>query len=620
MRVLAIEIYGFRGIGRSKLVLPHQLSLVGPTGSGKSTVVDALSLVLGRQRLVRNLTEHDFTGSTPRPQDRIRIVATVGGFPSNSPEDFPQWFRQDRAVVKWWAPATSSVEGQHNAQANQLCVQIGFAARFDSEVLEVEQVRYFHDDDDLVDPFMEEAVRTCPYRLLQDVGFFVLPARRTWPGTLSFGSELFRKVVTTLGGVPAERILALRDDLRNPRSPLEEDPQISRLVGRINSRLAELLPVKPRFHLRVTGTDSEAVLHALVPHYKTSDGPSLPAGRHGSGLVSLQSLVLLLELGQARQKNGESFILALEEPELHIPPGLQRRLIGEAAAVSDQVIVTTHAPRVAAFFDARSIQLLQREPLERPDDGDQLLEGRPLAPDSMVHELNALVQLYTDDRARLVEALMFPTVLVPEGRTDYEWLRLLLDVVETGERTLEGLESPAPPFGSVVGVVPTRKSAVKVTYERLRALYRNVMVLVDGDAAGDEFVRQLRECSPPPFAIVQWPQGWSIEDAVGWVLAADETAVLEEVASRLDRVSSDLGDLVRDLKNEDGRTGGLKAHYIAHEEIAGAMRRRPPCVQRAVSLLDALSRAAFGNAELGDHLEPDLDRSTAETPILRVKV
>jgi len=39
--------------------------IVGPNGSGKSTIIDAMSLVLGRTRVVRNLTEHDFYGRLP---------------------------------------------------------------------------------------------------------------------------------------------------------------------------------------------------------------------------------------------------------------------------------------------------------------------------------------------------------------------------------------------------------------------------------------------------------------------------------------------------------------------------------------------------------------------------
>src|SRR5690242_7728201 len=102
MRIFALEIYGFRGIKETSLTLSDLVALVGPNGSGKSTIIDALSLVFGRQKLVRELTEHDFAGSQPKPEDRIRIVATIGGFDGDNPDLHRQWFGHGRAIEKWW--------------------------------------------------------------------------------------------------------------------------------------------------------------------------------------------------------------------------------------------------------------------------------------------------------------------------------------------------------------------------------------------------------------------------------------------------------------------------------------------------------------------------------------
>jgi energy-coupling factor transporter ATP-binding protein EcfA2 len=618
VRVLALDIHGFRGIRNGRLSLPHHVALVGPNGAGKSTIVDALSLVFGRQKLVHELTEHDFSGSCPDPADRIRIVATVGGFPSNNTDDNTNWFRSGRSVEKWWDPNTKAVIPEQQDGA-LLCTQIGYAARFDQEELVVKQIRYFQQHDDQVDPFDEEAVDRFPDQLLTDVGFFVLPARRTWAATLSFGSELFRKAVATLGGVPATTVLQHRDALRSPPSPLEDDPALEPLIQSINQRMSQLVTGNPRLQLRLTSTDSESLLRALVPHYQRDDGGSLPAARHGTGLISLQTLVLLLEIGKARKAAGQSFILAVEEPELHVPPGLQRRLIGDAAAVADQVICTTHSPRVAGFFDAAKIQILSRTSAVGSDGeaGPDLFEGRPLSPASMVNEPNSLVQLYTDHRARLVEALMFPRVLVPEGRIDFEWLRILLDVAETGARALHGQASTAPPFGSVVGVVPTRDSAVRKTFERVRSLHNHVGVLVDGDEAGDGYVAELLACRPSPCCVLQWPSGWEMEDAVRWALDADAAFLLPEINDRLSRQFQSLDELVVALKDPSGRGGGLKAHYMAHEDIAGAMRTSQVCVERVERLLETITRATLGTLDGFKHLELDSGRSRDGISVFR---
>ena len=83
MRVAKLLIEGFRGILSGDFVLHQKTAIIGPNGCGKSTIVDALSLVLGKSRMVRNLTEHDFTGSCPQPADRLRILATITDFSSD---------------------------------------------------------------------------------------------------------------------------------------------------------------------------------------------------------------------------------------------------------------------------------------------------------------------------------------------------------------------------------------------------------------------------------------------------------------------------------------------------------------------------------------------------------
>ena len=366
MKLLALSINGFRGVQQADLRFGQHDVLVGPNGSGKSTIIDALSLVFGRTGLVRDLTEHDFYGSSPEPTSRIRIVAALAGFDGDDPERNDTWFREGRAVPKWWNSATGQVEPEPGDHAKTLCAQVAFAARFDLEELRIESIRYFHDDDDVEDPFLDDAVQPIPIRLFDDIGYYALPARRTWEAAASFASELFRKAVATVGGIPAQTILQERDRLRVPAAPLEETTGLSPLVEHINRQLAELLPDAPRFQLRVTATDSESLLRALVPHYagsSGSDGVALPVGRHGMGLLSLQTFILLLELGrQAGGARASRFLFAMEEPELHIPPGMQRRLISQAVSIAEQTICTSHSPRVAAYYPATAVHILDHTP------------------------------------------------------------------------------------------------------------------------------------------------------------------------------------------------------------------------------------------------------------------
>ena len=103
MQIEKLQIANFRGIREgTDQFAPHTV-LVGSNNCGKTTVVEALALLFGRDRMIRQLTEHDFFGSNPQPADRIRLVATVIGFEEDEPAQHADWFRDDRAIglARW---------------------------------------------------------------------------------------------------------------------------------------------------------------------------------------------------------------------------------------------------------------------------------------------------------------------------------------------------------------------------------------------------------------------------------------------------------------------------------------------------------------------------------------
>jgi putative ATP-dependent endonuclease of the OLD family len=330
MFVVRLKISGFRGVRSADIALGRHSVLVGPNNSGKTTITEALALLFGRDRLVRHLTEHDFHGSAPDEMARILCIATVTGFSPNDPQHHPAWFSLDRAVEKWFDPKGKTLRAAPDALHTDLALQIGFAARFDLDELEAETVRFFVDDEaTLGDPFAEDAhLRTVHAKALQELGFFLVPASRTWDRWISFSSELFRRVVATRGGMPAQAVRVQRQRLWAPSEDerLEEQSGLAEIVKSANIELQALLANSPKLQLRLTATDSDSVLGAVVPHFAHGGGPTLPSQRQGTGLISLQSLLLLMQFGKARAETGKSFVLAVEEPELHIQPSQQKRL------------------------------------------------------------------------------------------------------------------------------------------------------------------------------------------------------------------------------------------------------------------------------------------------------
>jgi putative ATP-dependent endonuclease of the OLD family len=584
MQVSKLEIRNFRGINEGSVRFAEHTVLLGPNNCGKTTIIEALALLFGRERMIRQLTEHDFHGSNPAPADRIQVLATITGFDGDDPAQHLDWFRDDRGIVKWFDPATGDVRPTRNDPSWKLACQVAFSARFHRSSLEVESIRYFYDDEAMGDVFVEENATLFPGRLVRELGFFLVPASRTWDRTISFGSELFRKVVAAGHGQPSESVLAERDRLRQPQEPLEEDEHLSPIVTRLNEELRGFFRRAPNLKLRVTATDSDGLLEAVLPHYAHADGGlPLPARRHGSGLLSLQHLLLLLQFGRLRAAAGEGFWMALEEPELHVPPALQRRLVRRIQSLSSQTFVSTHSPMVAAMADPCGVSVL------RNDQG--VLSSTPLLASALpANTPNSIRKLFQVNRVETIAALMHDYVLIPEGRTDFEWLALLVRSVDLKQGWNEGEESR---FDSLVGVIPTHDGAVIATAAKLSPLHPRIIALVDGDAEGVGYANALAAAGAPNSGIIiRWQNGATLEDAIGWILEADAAGSIGLM--QLDPAPADVANLVARLKSDDRAAGGLKKDITAYEEIADAIGANAACRARARTLLNAITATAEG--------------------------
>ena len=90
MRIVQLRIQNFRSIESADLLLPENAVFVGDNNSGKSTILEAIDLVLGPERVKRRpvVDEHDFyegryIGEEDEPIE-IRIEATVVGLVKNN--------------------------------------------------------------------------------------------------------------------------------------------------------------------------------------------------------------------------------------------------------------------------------------------------------------------------------------------------------------------------------------------------------------------------------------------------------------------------------------------------------------------------------------------------------
>lgn len=577
--------------------------LVGPNNVGKTTVIEALALLLGRDRLVRELTEHDFFGSAPDHSSRAMIVATLTDFETDDPTAYREWFGVERGVPKW----LDAADGLHAARTDptwRLATQIGVVARFNLDTLEAEILRFFVDDDtDIGDPFDEDTVvRPVRGKALQELGFYLVSATRTWDRWISFTSELFRKVIAATGEVPAAAVRAERVRVWNPAERLEAAAGIAGIVASINRELTHLMSTSPELQLRLTSTDSAGVLQAVVPHFRQGTGPTLPAARQGSGLASLQSLLLLMQFGAARREKSQSFILGVEEPELHVPPSQQKRLVNRLNAVCSQTVMTTHSPLVAAMFPPEDVVFLRNI--------NGTLTGAPLSLGSAAPS-NHEQHLFYGWRHRLVAALMHEYVIVPEGISDVAWLEAIQAAIEL-RQDWKGEASEPTRFGTFIGVAPTADAKVADTYEVTRRVHSDVLCLVDGDPAGLGYVATLLQLASPPKVVFVWPAGWTMESVVSWIAEAKPIEALSTLGTALGATFADSAALKVYLEAH-------KTYMPVHENAAEVLAGIAACRARATELLNDIADVARGATGVRKHLVEWPKQSTATTVVWQMR-
>ena len=506
MRICRLDLKNFRGVREGSVVLPEHAVLLGANNSGKSTLVEALALLFGRERMVSPISDWDFYQGLPRPNSRFFIIATITDFPSNDPTAVPDWFIGENAGQPvWWHNENQTLSTETDPPSGTvLAARVALAARFDDEACEFETIRYFYHGES--DPFTD-GWSPVPWRLLREVGLFLLSSNRDWDKLLSFRSSSLLKVIREYDALPGKAIDELKKQLRTGVPKIEEVAPLSQILEAAMKELQSFLLVghSSKIVYRPTSLDAVAVLQSLVAHVAQSDDTLIPVARHGAGTVSLQAFLLLLAFAEHRRKAAQNFVLAAEEPELHLHPSLHQRLVHRIRATSVQSIVTTQSPNVAAGYQPHEVVFVQNT--------NGQLTANQLRTESVKNiPTNSVRQLYLIRRTAFYEALMGGVILVPEGQYDFEWLSLW-------QRLAQSVPDATARFDlRPTTMLPTSDAAVVASFQELARFRPDAVPVLDGDHPGDKYLADLIASSPAPVKIIRYGNEAAVECLSAWIL------------------------------------------------------------------------------------------------------
>lgn len=420
MRVRLLEVENFRGIAVGRVAFQQHTLLVGGNNIGKSTVCEALELVLGAERLYRRpvIDEHDFTygdylGDAETPREiRIRVVLTHLSM-EQSLRFFQHLRRWDDTTLSFVDEEAGGLQAADD-QGTVWALPLVFIGRYDREEDDFVGETFFDhpipeldelDDEERASLGQGRSVFTRAHKRL--CGFVYLRALRTGSRALSMQRGSLLDTILRLGGDGAAEMWSdALGALKELDPAIGEIEQLKSIRENIRTRLGKFVNLAPGddsaafFASDLTREHLREVVRLFVATQPSNH--SVPFARQGTGSINLLVFALLTII--ADLKEDQSVIFVMEEPEIALPPHTQRRVTKYVVQQMGQSIVTSHSPYVIEQFDPENVVILSR-------DGDSF-SGAPIDTTSVKPKT------YRAQRRQFAEAILSRAVFVLEGQTE----------------------------------------------------------------------------------------------------------------------------------------------------------------------------------------------------------
>jgi putative ATP-dependent endonuclease of OLD family len=434
MKVRLLEIENFRGIKSGRVVFNGNTLLVGGNNVGKSTVCEALDLVLGPERLYRRSTidEHDFFGGQYLDDDHEHpVIITIKAILTELSEEAVRRFGDQ--LRRWDDEACAFVdeepEGADRADDENVvwALPLLFRARYDRAEDDFEANTFFdhpvRDPDELDDDqqvSLGEGRREFTRSHKRLCGFVYLRALRTGSRALGLQRGSLLDTVLKLGGEGvSEMWLDTLKRLRELDPSVGDIEQLKEIRTKIRERMGQFVNLAQGddstgfFASDLTRDHLREVVRLFI-----ATGPSdhpVPFSRQGTGSLNLLVFALLTIIADLKGK--KAVIFAMEEPEIALPPHTQRRVTRHVLQEMGQTIVTSHSPYVIEQFDPEQVVMLHRET-------DGALAGTP------IDTSGVKPKTYRTERRQFAEAILSKAVIVVEGSTEAALMPVASAVLE----------------------------------------------------------------------------------------------------------------------------------------------------------------------------------------------
>jgi putative ATP-dependent endonuclease of OLD family len=398
MHIAHVKIDNFRGIKRARIALGATALLLGDNNSGKSTVLEAIELTLGPDRLYRRppIDEHDFHAGKYL-DETISIEVALTGLSEELQSKF-------RANLEYWDAAANAVLDSAPAGDPEFCIRILFTGRYDPEEDDFTGETWF------ANPLREgsEPSQRCTSTDKRSFGFLLLRALRTGNRAMSMERGSLLDVVLRAFEVEVQMWEQLLDRLRAVPVAGEDNDQFGAVLTSLDAAMKKIVSSEwaDAPHLRVSDLTREDLRHVLRAFMATgASGYAAPFNHQGSGTINSLVIAMLSLIAERRNK---AVIFAMEEPEISLPPTAQKRIVDLIRDIAGQAIFTSHSPYVLEEFEPEQLVVVSRDLAS-----GEMTGAKVDLPPELKHKI-----FMQGMRTRFSEALLARRVVICEGRSE----------------------------------------------------------------------------------------------------------------------------------------------------------------------------------------------------------